>query len=148
MKANLGWPQAPRWATVSYLTLFTSSWAGASDQSMFVKDDSKSKWAGSDRHLAYQRHYCTFTFTSFSCLFPFTTTLTLSLSLFYRSTFSPRLSLWWPLLHIHIFTLFLQFVLLISMVEVEGNISIFRCHMSTSMSQRLGTLMCHVWASK
>jgi hypothetical protein len=45
------------WATMSCVALFTSTWAGATDQIYFVWESSKKILTCSDRHLAKQRHY-------------------------------------------------------------------------------------------
>jgi len=55
--SNFGWPSAPHWATMSCVTLSTSTPSAASDQFYFVWDISKSKATGSDHLLAYKRFY-------------------------------------------------------------------------------------------
>jgi len=51
MRSNLGWPQAPHWATISYLALPTCASTGASEQLHLVWDISKRKSTGSEHLL-------------------------------------------------------------------------------------------------
>jgi hypothetical protein len=56
-RSNLGWPQAPPWATISCEALSTWASTAAGDRLWFVWDRSKSKSSGSDDLLTYKRCY-------------------------------------------------------------------------------------------